>query len=555
MHMLRNEDNAGYRALIKNTLDFDPQILKRYVNFMNNPDERTAIDQFGNGDKYFGICTLMATLPGLPMYGHGQFEGFTEKYGMEYSRALLDENVDETLMRRHEYEIFPLLFRREMFAGVENFNLYDFFTDQDGINENVFAFTNQFMSHKSLVIYNNAYEKTSGRVTGAYQYASTKNPAEKKPIPSILEFLELPENCQGYLRFHDLSTKMQYLRPVQEIRRDGLSFELNGFEHHVFTDFRIVQSHPCHDYDELYKAVGHAGILDLDQALERIRLSPVLTPLRSVINEEFLSLLQTAALKPTFKLSGNLVNQIDEKINQIVQAVKWFSKSETSSGPLVEELSKLMQFLIQLPSLEKTFTSAGFTRVGDFLARINQEVLKQPADWNNLASWVVISKIGKLVKSGRYAETSLAWLDEWDLAQPLLDTLRNGHISEDKISESTALLKIATLHQGWYREYGNKPLEEILRFWFSAPDIRAFLRVNLHQGKTWYKKESFSKLIIWMETMAIMESAEEKNANLVNLAETINALEDTTNKIRRLDERSEYQVDLLLKNALLINQP
>ena len=36
MHMLRDEDNAKYRMAIKNTLEFDPQILKRYVNFMNN---------------------------------------------------------------------------------------------------------------------------------------------------------------------------------------------------------------------------------------------------------------------------------------------------------------------------------------------------------------------------------------------------------------------------------------------------------------------------------------------------------------------------------------
>jgi len=32
MHMLRDEDNAKYRLAIKNTLEFDPQILKRYVN-------------------------------------------------------------------------------------------------------------------------------------------------------------------------------------------------------------------------------------------------------------------------------------------------------------------------------------------------------------------------------------------------------------------------------------------------------------------------------------------------------------------------------------------
>ena len=30
---------------------------------------------------------MMATMPGLPMFGHGQVEGFTERYGMEYRRA------------------------------------------------------------------------------------------------------------------------------------------------------------------------------------------------------------------------------------------------------------------------------------------------------------------------------------------------------------------------------------------------------------------------------------------------------------------------------------
>ena len=59
---------------------------------MNNPDEETAVAQFGSGDKYFGVCTMMATMPGLPMFGHGQLEGFTEKYGMEYRRAYRDES-------------------------------------------------------------------------------------------------------------------------------------------------------------------------------------------------------------------------------------------------------------------------------------------------------------------------------------------------------------------------------------------------------------------------------------------------------------------------------
>src|ERR1700740_2039354 len=102
MNMMRDEENANYRSVIKNTLEFDPEVLKRYVNFMNNPDERTAVDQFGKGDKYFGVCTVMATLPGLPMFGHGQIEGYSEKYGMEFRRERKVEDTGPWLIARHD---------------------------------------------------------------------------------------------------------------------------------------------------------------------------------------------------------------------------------------------------------------------------------------------------------------------------------------------------------------------------------------------------------------------------------------------------------------------
>ncbi|MCK4893802.1 MAG: alpha-amylase, partial [Calditrichia bacterium] len=107
MNMLKNEENGKYRQSIKNVMEFNPGILKRYVNFMNNPDEDTAVAQFGKNDKYFGVCTVMATMPGLPMFGHGQLEGFAEKYGMEYRKAYWEEKEDGFLIERHNREIFP----------------------------------------------------------------------------------------------------------------------------------------------------------------------------------------------------------------------------------------------------------------------------------------------------------------------------------------------------------------------------------------------------------------------------------------------------------------
>ncbi|MBN2444149.1 MAG: alpha-amylase, partial [Spirochaetales bacterium] len=188
MNMLKMEDNQKYRLTIKNTMEFDPEILKRFVNFMNNPDEDTAVAQFGKDDKYFGVCIMMVTMPGLPMFGHGQVEGFTEKYGMEYSKAYWNEYPDDHLVKRHEREIFPLLKKRYIFADVNNFHLYDFYTPEGWVNENIFAYSNRQGLERGLVIYNNKFESAKGwiRISAASavktpeggKYLSQKNLGE-----------------------------------------------------------------------------------------------------------------------------------------------------------------------------------------------------------------------------------------------------------------------------------------------------------------------------------------------------------------------------------------
>ena len=64
------------------------------------------------------------------MFGHGQIEGFTEKYGMEYRWPRYQEDPDHWLVERHEREVAPLLKRRWLFAESAHFLLYDFFHRQ-----------------------------------------------------------------------------------------------------------------------------------------------------------------------------------------------------------------------------------------------------------------------------------------------------------------------------------------------------------------------------------------------------------------------------------------
>ncbi|HEY5268880.1 MAG TPA: alpha-amylase family glycosyl hydrolase [Anaerolineales bacterium] len=260
MHMLRDEDNAKYRQVIKNTLEFDPQVLKRYVNFMNNPDEKTAAEQFGTTDKYFGVCTLMVTLPGLPMIGHGQIEGYREKYGMEYRHAKWDEPVDDGLVRGHEWRIFPLTHRRALFANVEDFRLYDFYIldphpagASGTVNEDVFAYSNRIGNECGLVVYHNKYTETRGWIKNS---AASMDKASGKLIQKTLsEALSLPN--EAYTVFKDYVTGLEYIRSSRELTNKGLYVELGGYQCHVFLDWRFVNGE---QWQVVYEYLNGAGV-------------------------------------------------------------------------------------------------------------------------------------------------------------------------------------------------------------------------------------------------------------------------------------------------------
>lgn len=263
MHMLRDEDNAKYRSAIKNTLEFDPQILKRYVNFMNNPDEKTAVEQFGSGDKYFGVAAVLSTLPGLPMYGHGQIEGYREKYGMEFRKPMWDEQVDEGLVGGHEWKIFPLLHRRYLFADVENFLLYDLYRADGSVDENVFAYSNRFQEERGLVVYHNRYAETRGwiKTSAAFVDKASGDLRQK----SLAEGLGAPYD--GFVIFRDEVTHLEYIRSCAEIWEKGLYFELAAYQCHTFLDWRFVEDER---WAQVHDALNGEGVESMQAKWEEL---------------------------------------------------------------------------------------------------------------------------------------------------------------------------------------------------------------------------------------------------------------------------------------------
>ncbi|MFN2216931.1 MAG: alpha-amylase, partial [Anaerolineales bacterium] len=255
MHMLRDEDNDKYRTLIKNVLEYDPQILQRFVNFMNNPDEKPAVEQFGKGDKYLGVCTLMVSMPGLPMFGHGQIEGYREKYGMEYKKADLDETPDEGLLKAHEWHIFPLLKQREIFASIKNFVLYDFMNKDGTVDENVIVYSNcleaknkEGENRYSLIVYHNKNTHSNGYIKDAAGIGSKGNISHV----NLGKALNLNKSDRQFIIYRDLENNLEYIRSSKRIMDKGLFLRLKGYQHHAFLNFRTVE-----DSDGKWKKVNN----------------------------------------------------------------------------------------------------------------------------------------------------------------------------------------------------------------------------------------------------------------------------------------------------------
>jgi glycosidase len=291
MHMLRDEHNAEYRKVIRDTLEFDPEILGRYVNFMTNPDEEPAVDGFGKGDKYFGVATLLATLPGLPMLGHGQIEGYGEKYGHEFRRPTRDEPPDEGLVAHHEVALFPVLHRRSWFAGSADFRLYDFVTESGTVDENVYAYSNGHGETRSLVVYHNSYATTAGRIRDAVGFVEKAPDGSKRLVHrSLADGLGLPvENGADqalYLTFRDQRSGLEFIRPVSAVVSDGLWFELDGYRCRVLWEFREERDNPDAPWRRLAERLERRGVPSLDDELRNLLLEPVHVALRVVVDSD-----------------------------------------------------------------------------------------------------------------------------------------------------------------------------------------------------------------------------------------------------------------------------
>jgi glycosidase len=546
MNMLRDEENAKYRSYLKKTIEFDTDVLKRYVNFMSNPDERTAIDQFGTGDKYFGTCTLLATLPGLPMFGHGQIEGYTERYGMEFKRARMDEHPNEGLITRHQHEIAPLLKNRRLFAESHNFLLYDFWNDHGTVDENVFAYSNRLGDQRGLIVYNNTYGATRGtiHISAAFMDKATGELKQR----SLADGLGIYFDDSLIFAYRDTAHGLEYLRRATDIHHRGLSFELRGFQYATLVHWRELRSSADQPWDRLCDALHGDGVYSVDEALTRLRLQPLHDALHQVISARNACSFAEVAGKEARQYIARVRKEraliadsdktrespkpqsiqlpdeqaaIDSRLHTFIEKSQHFfeealelmppedretlqsatealTKEEATQENLNQSFRKECEAwstaALHLPLLEQTFSTAWPASVRDMLPS-GEPGISLEQTWAPVLAWILLRSFSP---QGITADV----FDKLMLRAALAETFSALGLEGERAWQASARVRALLVHP----DLPSDLLIHTEAFW-TDHDVRWLTGVNESSGISYFNKEQFEELLSWVQLPALLAIA------------------------------------------------
>ncbi|HSW41909.1 MAG TPA: alpha-amylase family glycosyl hydrolase [Patescibacteria group bacterium] len=534
MHMLRDEKNAEYRLLVRNTLEFDPEILKRYVNFMSNPDEKTALEQFGTGDKYFGIATVLATMPGLPMFGHGQVEGFAEKYGMEFRRAYWDERPNEGLVARHEWQLFPLLHRRRLFAEVRDFRFYDVVDDAGHVNEDVLAYSNRSAGERSLVIYHNRFGSMRGRIRDSVAYSARDGSGAKHLVRSSLaEGLSLSSDPGAVVLFRDTIEGLEYIRESGDLRDRGLRVELEAYEARVLLDWREVGGEAAAEYRALAGDLGGAGVPSVEAALAERRLRPLHDAVAIVVNDglvrdvtDALATHLAAAARAAAAAQHLAPPDLDALVTRWrARALDALRAVRAVAGPAVPDrdleeqadrfgarLQAALDAALAVPGPADPGGADGAGRAAGPVADapaifLAASLPPDTATWGALLGWLAADAIAAVLEPDPGARAARGWFDRARLGRVFADAYRWRGLDEGAAWWTVETVRHLLARPGAtaLAAPAGERAARLVRAWFADDDLGRWLGVNRHEGIAYLNRESFEAALRWMVVLAAVE--------------------------------------------------
>jgi hypothetical protein len=486
-----------------------------------------------------------------------------------------------------------------LFAEVRDFLLYDFYTDDGHVNEDVYAYSNQSGNERALVIYHNRYATTRGWIRQSASYAEKRDGSRHLRQRTLGEAFGLSNAPESFVVFRDATTGLEYLHRSGSVRDRGMHLELSPYRCHVFLDWREVRDDTTRPWSALCDRLRGRGVTSLEDELRALELEPVHSAVLALLERSFITELAesaTGAVSTTAvtALSGKKIGRADAakassgtKTNAAASTARDRSdrdESSTVEGVIGEAKNRLRNVLheaetyvrrredaapsiasgrdwtgdvddavdgfesrlraaLKLKEVEEHFSEPWPKEACAVLPSVNNEP-GQTGTWAMLVAWAAIEALGNLHTPGAPNRPAEMLFERLRLRNPIATALQSYGVTGEDRWRGAALVRANFAHAAW----SPKPDSSIAPAglsWLHDAEVAWLIGVHEHEGVRYLVREPFERLMWWMALPSLLEIAGADSLDVEKIA----ALEHGLHARVRAAEEAAYQVEVLLDGA------
>jgi hypothetical protein len=251
------------------------------------------------------------------------------------------------------------------------------------------------------------------------------------------------------------------------------------------------------------------------------------------------------------RVGGSAIEEVEQKITRVLEAAAEISNLKPPIPPLAQEVRRKLEALLQLTTLRERFPLPRSRKYKWTIDYLTAGLSDDPTAWPTLLGWLFTHTLGKVVGTASFEQTSRVWIDEWLLGRIIADALRDLGLDEGAAWRAVEAVKLLTSHQRWFETETPKTrrAHAMLQIWLDDQDVRRYLQINRHADVVWFNKEAFDQLLWGMLAIATITISADPNRPADEIATKIVACYDVVRALQRAEEKSEYQIEKLLKAA------
>jgi hypothetical protein len=471
------------------------------------------------------------------MFGHGQIEGFEEKYGMEYRRSYRDEQPDLYLVDRHERDIFPLMKRRALFSGSAAFRLYDLFAADGVVNENVFAYSNRHWDDRALIFYNNSYHETSGWIHRSSPAIPQEDGSYRQD--ALSEALSIHGESQYFTLLWEQRSGLWSIRSSKDINERGFFVSLKGYEAQVFLDIHEVEDGPGGRWARLNHDLQGRGVPDPEAAIQDICLGELYYRFTELLKPELVEAIHGFFTGTGTASAETFIESLRAPALVFAEIAQRFTGGEEGrSDPFVREgrepalaperiaedfgayMARLLDLAAYAGGKKAAQGTAGKKAAKDaapaYLRSLAAALRDRPGVIAAALGYGLLSLLRPILGEGvSGAEAVRLGFDHWHLDRKLREQYRQIGVPEDEAGRLTALMRAAlsrTVPENRKPYETGEPFRPgllataIIEENYQDEDFRKILGINFFDDATWFNKEGFEETLFYGSLFFLLES-------------------------------------------------